>query len=113
MVSKMQLINYKCFPNTQIKFSDMTILAGANAAGKSSIIQALLLAYNSMNIQDKAIEVSKALGIQVGGPKSLVSQAPIELDCADFIIKLCDNKNWSTINYIIDKMAPLKLNFED
>lgn len=69
MISKMEMINYKCFAKKEIKFSEMTILAGANAAGKSSIIQALLLFYGSLKNSDKktdVIDVSNALRIQVG-----------------------------------------------
>ena len=112
MVSEMQLINYKCFPDIRIKFSGMTVLAGANAAGKSSIIQALLLAYRSLGVSDKTVEVSKALGIQTGGPRAMVSQNPIELESADFVIKLYDETDEMEISYIIDKISPLKLNFK-
>lgn len=112
MVRKIIMQNYKCFSDSEIDFSDLTILAGANAAGKSSVIQALLLAYYSLNAHDKTIDVSKALGIQVGGPQSLVAQNSIELDNADFCLKLSDGQNWSNIYYKIDKMSPLKLDFE-
>ena len=112
MISKMEMINYKCFAKNEIKFSEMTILAGANAAGKSSIIQALLLFYGSLKNSDKktdVIDVSNALRIQVGGPKSLVAQNPVELENADFKLSIYDGQNWSVINYKIDMLSPLKL----
>lgn len=112
MISKMELKNYKCFSDNQIAFSDLTILAGANAAGKSSIIQALLLAYNSLNTDNATIDVSKSLGIQVGGPKSLVSQNAIELENADFYLALYDRQKQASVNYRIDKLSPLKLYIE-
>lgn len=112
MISKIKMLNYKCFSNSKMDFSKLTILAGANAAGKSSIIQALLLAYNSLNTHEKTIDVSKALGIQAGGPQSLVAQNMIELDNADFCLMLSDGKKCSDIHYKIDKLSPLKLCFE-
>lgn len=112
MVSKLEMINYKCFAHNEIKFSKMTILAGANAAGKSSIIQALLLFFSSLKNSDKkidVIDVSNALRIQVGGPKSLVSQNSVELENADFRLSVKDSQNCSVINYKIDMLSPLKL----
>lgn len=44
----LNLKNFKCFQNTQVKINDLTILAGANGNGKSTIIQALLLLRSSI-----------------------------------------------------------------
>lgn len=35
--------NYKCFSRQKIEFNEVTVLAGGNSVGKSSVIQALLL----------------------------------------------------------------------
>ena len=43
MIDKLKLTNFKCFKEETIHFKPMTILTGANAAGKSSVIQAFLL----------------------------------------------------------------------
>ena len=43
MISQIDIMRYKGFKNTQIKFNDATLLLGANSGGKSSAIQALLL----------------------------------------------------------------------
>ena len=51
MIKKFLIRNYKCFPELGISFKRMNILAGANAAGKSSVIQALLLAYAASNMK--------------------------------------------------------------
>lgn len=40
---ELSILNYKCFESQDIQLGDLTILAGANAAGKSSTIQSLLL----------------------------------------------------------------------
>ena len=109
MIAKMKLKNYKCFPDSQVDFSKLTIFAGANASGKSSIIQALLLASNSVNTYENTIDVSKALGVQVGAPKALVSQNSIELDGADFSLELSNGTLCTKIDYVIDKLSPLKL----
>jgi predicted ATPase len=43
MIRELRLQNFKCFSDERIPFSALTLLAGANASGKSTTIQALLL----------------------------------------------------------------------
>lgn len=43
MIRELQLQNFKCFGDERIPFAALTLLAGANASGKSTTIQALLL----------------------------------------------------------------------
>ena len=50
MIKEIILKNFKCFPDACLELDQMTILAGANAVGKSSIVQAILLASNADNI---------------------------------------------------------------
>ncbi len=43
MIDSLRLANFKCFENVTVKFGNLTVLAGLNGAGKSSLIQALLV----------------------------------------------------------------------
>jgi len=43
MISKLRIERFKCFNDQEIAFKKLTLLAGANATGKSTVIQALLL----------------------------------------------------------------------
>lgn len=43
MINKIQLKNFKCFDNVEVPLNNLTILAGSNGSGKSTIIQALLV----------------------------------------------------------------------
>jgi predicted ATPase len=43
MIKELHLQNYKCFVDNKINLGKITLLVGANAVGKSSLIQALLL----------------------------------------------------------------------
>lgn len=43
MIYRLELHNFKCFENTGIKCSPLTVLCGVNSCGKSSVIQAILL----------------------------------------------------------------------
>lgn len=43
MISRLELHNFKCFENMDIKCSPLTVLCGVNSCGKSSVIQAVLM----------------------------------------------------------------------
>ncbi len=43
MLNGMELTNFKCFQRQRIDFRPLTLLTGVNSAGKSTVIQALLL----------------------------------------------------------------------
>lgn len=43
LIREIEIENFKCFLNVSIPLNKLTILSGANAVGKSSLIQALLL----------------------------------------------------------------------
>ncbi|MCD4845905.1 MAG: DUF3696 domain-containing protein [Methanosarcinales archaeon] len=43
MIRNVTIKNFKCFLDNSISFNGLTVLAGSNAVGKSTIIQALLL----------------------------------------------------------------------
>jgi predicted ATPase len=43
MIKKVELNNFKSHSKTELDFSNLTVLCGANGVGKSSVIQALLL----------------------------------------------------------------------
>lgn len=43
MLKNIQLTNFKCFQSQAVEFKPMTLLTGVNSAGKSTVIQSLLL----------------------------------------------------------------------
>jgi len=43
MIDKIKVNNFKCFLNNEINFRKLTVLAGSNSVGKSSLLQALLI----------------------------------------------------------------------
>lgn len=49
MLRKIKLKHFKCFEEYEINFRSLTVFAGSNSVGKSSIIQALLLARISVD----------------------------------------------------------------
>lgn len=47
MINRIRIENYKCFSDVELQLSDLNILTGENSSGKSSVIQALLLYYQT------------------------------------------------------------------
>ena len=104
MIKSLQLENYKCFTNQQIYLNNITVFTGANASGKSSIIQAMLLYYAGMS-NTGIINVNQALGVQIGSPKALISQNPEGHEKYDFKISFDD----AGMEFYVDKESGLDL----
>ncbi len=47
MLTKVTIEHFKCFERLQLPLAPLTLLSGLNAAGKSSILQALALLHQS------------------------------------------------------------------
>ena len=47
--------NFKCFKKTEIPINQLTVLAGGNGNGKSSVIQALLLLRRTLEKEEENI----------------------------------------------------------
>lgn len=50
MISRLKLMNFKCFESINIEMSNLNVLAGINSMGKSTIVQALLLLRQSYEL---------------------------------------------------------------
>jgi len=57
MIEKIKLVNFKCFDEIEIPLNKLTLLAGGNGSGKSTIIQALLLIAQSYNGNNKISQI--------------------------------------------------------
>ncbi|MCD7832480.1 MAG: DUF3696 domain-containing protein [Lachnospiraceae bacterium] len=134
MIDEIRLKNFKCFPELVLPMSELTILTGANAAGKSSIIQAMLLTFATMEEKGQSIDAGQALNVEIGNPRTLMAQNPIRLqgmdayfdfsiklnqgflfqksETTDFIIGMKQGNKETNIHYKINKLSPLKLLFD-
>ena len=111
MLNKIEIRNYKCFPELNLELNQMNVLTGANAAGKSSVIQALLLAAATIKEKESIIDVNQALGVQIGSPQALVAQNSTEGYEGDFGFKIKEGERKTEFCYRIDKMSPLNLTY--
>jgi len=76
MIDALTLKNFKCHQNLGLSFRPLTILSGANATGKSSVIQSILMLEKSIeNTKNSVQELStdNIFGINLGLPSSIIS----------------------------------------
>lgn len=112
MINRINIKNFKCFSDATIDLRNINVLTGVNAAGKSTVIQALLLAFATMKEKENSVDVNNALGIQIGNPQALVSQNPSDNCEADFSFSILEGEKEADFFYSIDRMAPLSLLFQ-
>ncbi|MGA2113964.1 MAG: DUF3696 domain-containing protein [Bryobacteraceae bacterium] len=81
MIQSIQLTNFKCFEQQDVVLKPLTLLAGLNSSGKSTIIQALLLlrqSYLENLLPDKGLTLNGKL-CQLGTAKdALFEEADVE-----------------------------------
>lgn len=97
MINQIELINFKSHKNTQLNLSNLTVLCGSNAVGKSSAIQALLLLRESFlaNSNFDYLDL-KCNSINVGTAEDAIYQfAPKN----EITFKLITDKNTLTYTF--------------
>lgn len=102
MINEIGLRNFKCFSDKKIKLNTLTILAGANASGKSSIIQAMLLYFHSkQNITSNIIDVKNILHIDIESLNELLCKNLVgNVQTIDIVIK-DEKENAETVKFKI------------
>lgn len=74
--------NFKCFKEQQIELNNLTVFLGANAVGKSSILQSLVLLFRakllSNELKDVDIPLYKGLGYDWGFIENIYSNNAID-----------------------------------
>jgi predicted ATPase len=99
MIRSIRLVNFKCFEQQDVILKPLTLLAGLNSSGKSTIIQALLLlrqSYLENLLPNKGLTLNGKL-TQLGTAKDVLFE---EADVDEIAFELAD-----------DLPASLKLNF--
>lgn len=109
MIRSIELKNFKCFEHLKLPLSGLTILAGVNAVGKSTIMQALLLAAATAREKGDSVDASEALGVAVGNPRALISQDRIGFPEGDILLDIQWDETSVLYAYRVDKLKSLKL----
>ena len=53
MITRLHINKYKCLRNENMEFRPLTVLAGTNSSGKSSVLQAILLLARNCNPRNR------------------------------------------------------------
>lgn len=75
IISRVELNNFKCHSSFKEDFSCLTILAGENAAGKSSVIQSLLLYDTAARSSSDSVFTLDVHGINLGTSTSIITES--------------------------------------
>ena len=93
----LQIQNFKCFKKVEVPINQLTVLAGGNGNGKSSVIQALLLLRRTLEKKEKNIELNGVYCLNLGNSANLTSESEVI-----FILK--ENNKKIEVSYNIDKV---------
>lgn len=75
MLERIELTHFKCFSLLKLPLAPLTILAGANASGKSSLIQAIVLLHQTMREQEWSTRLYLNGGIiRLGSVRDIIDQ---------------------------------------
>ena len=84
MLQRVQIKNFKCLQDHEFELKPLTILAGANGSGKSSLIQAILV-FQACYKTVTGTGVEKVFTQNVGAVSQLISQNFIDVQEATII----------------------------
>lgn len=111
---KLKIKNFKCYEEEEIEFSNLTVLAGGNGAGKSTVIQTFLLVAQTLE-KESYIETPKRLYLndyycELGSSKRLLYK-DADSDIIEFVFRDY-NDNYTKFIGSIDKNDFNILNIE-
>src|SRR5271168_5023309 len=73
MIRQLRVQGFKLFRQQFFELRALTILAGANGAGKTSVIHALLLAREAWRRSDEVVELNGPFGLELGGFEDILN----------------------------------------
>ena len=100
MLNRLKLANFKAWEEADLSFGKVTGFFGTNSAGKSSLLQLLLLLKQTRNATDRG------LVLDLGGPGDMVNLGTF----ADTVHR---NDQRKRVSWLLDWTMPDKLNIND
>ncbi len=97
MITEIHLENFKRFRDLSLKVANLTVLTGANGAGKTSVFHSILLARQMARQPDRNyVELNGVDTLELGGADDVISR---EAGDEAAVIELCDSqgarRRWS------------------
>ncbi|MDX3802310.1 DUF3696 domain-containing protein [Streptomyces sp. AK04-3B] len=78
MIRELGLNNFKCFAQATLDLRPLTVLTGVNGGGKSTVLQALLLARVTSTTTHRIIRLNGPFGLALGTAADVMSRAAQE-----------------------------------
>ena len=83
MIAEIRLENFKRFRDLTLNAANLTVLTGANGAGKTSVLHSLLLARQMARQPDRShVELNGADALELGGPEDVIHHEASDDDVA-------------------------------
>ncbi len=82
MLTRIDLRHFKCFTSLKLPLSPLTLLSGANASGKSSVLQALVLLHQTMRAHEWSSRLMlNGAAVQLGTVFDVIDQVHGRRSC--------------------------------
>lgn len=92
MLARIELRHFKCFDALKLPLSRLTLLSGANASGKSSLLQALVLLHQTMRDHEWSNRlVLNGSSVRLGTVADVIDQVHGRRSCE---VTLLDGEGW-------------------
>jgi len=97
VIDEIRLENFKRFRNLTLKVADLTVLTGANGAGKTSVLHSLLLARQMARYPDRRhVELNGVDTLELGGPEDVIHrEAGEDLAAVEVVDSDRECRRWS------------------
>ena len=83
MIAEIRLENFKRFRDLSLKAANLTVLTGANGAGKTSVLHSLLLARQMARQPDKShVELNGVDTLELGGAEDVIHREASDVSAA-------------------------------
>ena len=94
MIAEIRLENFKRFRELTLKTADLTVLTGANGAGKTSVLHSLLLARQMARHPDRRhVELNGVDTLELGGPEEVIHREASDEVAAVEVVD-SDHERW-------------------
>lgn len=88
MIRELQIQGFKRFANQTFTLQPLTVLAGMNGTGKTSVVHALILAREAWRRGDGIVELNGPFGLELGDFDDVLNHETL----GSFSIKILDNE---------------------